>query len=121
MQPEGMRTSRVVALAFLVGLFFVVQEALVQLAAGRPVSVANDVEVVLRVWAVWALLAQLVVSALRRCPLETTPLFVPIVAHVSVAVVLAVLQSSISIGLEIAMRQDASPVAFTAGVFTGVF
>jgi hypothetical protein len=44
MQSEGGRTSRVVAPAFLVGLFFVAQEALVQLAAGRPVPVANDVE-----------------------------------------------------------------------------
>jgi two-component system, LytTR family, sensor kinase len=138
MQPDGMRTSRVVALAFLVGLFFVAQEALVQLAAGRPVPVVNDVEVVLRFWAVWALLAPLVVKALRRWPLDTKPMYVPIVAHVSVAVVLAVLQSSISVvlyptaralfgtgsfraGLEMALRQDASPVAFTAGVFTGVF
>jgi two-component system LytT family sensor kinase len=131
MQPEGMRTSRVVALALLVGTFFVAQEALTELAAGRPVGVLNDLEVVLRFWVVWALLTPFVLKALRRWPLDAKPMSVPIVAHVSVAAVLAAVQSAINISLypiaralfgavslREALRQNASPVAFTAGVFT---
>ena len=55
-----MRNSRVIALALLVGTFFVAQEALTDLASGRPIRVANDIEVVLRFWVVWALLTPLV-------------------------------------------------------------
>jgi len=134
MQPEGMRTSRVVALALLVGLFFVAQEALIQLAAGRPVPLLNDLDVVLRFWVVWALLTPFVLKALRRWPLDSKPMYVPIVAHVSAAAVLASVASVITlslypiarglfgtVSLREALRQNASPVAFTSGVFTGAF
>ena len=139
MQPEGMRTSRVVALALLVGTFFVAQEALTELASGTPVRVASDIEVVLRFWVVWALLTPFVLKALRRWPLDAKPMYVPIVAHVSVAVVLAFVHTFITLrvypiarglfgpvslreSLERALRQAPSPVAFTWGVFTsGVF
>jgi two-component system, LytTR family, sensor kinase len=131
MQPEGMRTSRVVALAFLVGVFFVAQEALIQLAAGRPVDVLNDLDVMLRFWIVWALLTPFVLKALRRWPLDAKPAYVPIVAHVSIAAVLASVHSVITlslypiarglfgtVSLREALRQNASSVAFTADVFT---
>jgi two-component system LytT family sensor kinase len=131
MQPEGMRTSRVVVLALLVGAFFVAQEALTDLAAGNPVRVVNDIEVVLRFWIVWALLTPFVVKALRRWPLDAKPMYVPIVAHVSIAAVLASVHSVITLSLRPiarglfgtvsvreALRQNANPVAFTWGVFT---
>jgi len=138
MQSEGMRTSRVVALALVVGVFFVAQEALTELASGSPVRVVNDIEVVLRFWVVWALLTPFVLKALRRWPLDAKPMYVPIVAHVSVAAVLATVQSAINISLfpiarglfgavslrealRAALRLNASPVAFTWGVFTGAF
>jgi two-component system LytT family sensor kinase len=134
MQPEGMRTSRVVALALLVGMFFVAQEALTELASGNPVRVVSDIEVVLRFWVVWALLTPFVLKALRRWPLDAKPVYVPIVAHVSVAAVLASMHSVITLSLypiarglfgtvsvREALRQNASPVAFTWGVFTGAF
>src|SRR5579864_1345886 len=134
MHPQGMRTSRVIALALLVGLFFVAQEALIQLALGRPVGLLNDIDVVLRFWVVWALLTPFVLKALRRWPLDAEPTYVPLVAHVSVAAVLASVHSVITlslspiarglfgtVSLREALRQNASPVAFTSDVFTGAF
>jgi hypothetical protein len=47
MPSESMRPSRVVALALVVGAFFVAQEALTDLTAGKPLRVLNDVTVVL--------------------------------------------------------------------------
>jgi two-component system, LytTR family, sensor kinase len=131
MHAEGMRSSRVVGLALLVGAFFVAQEALTELAAGNPVRVVDDIEVVLRFWVVWALLTPFVLKALGRWPLDAKPMYVPIVAHVSIAAVLASLHSVITLSvrpiarglfgtvpLREALRQNANPVAFTWGVFT---
>jgi hypothetical protein len=134
-KPEGVRTSQIVVLALLVGTFFVAQEALTELALGHAVYVVNDIEVVLRFWVGWALLTPLVLKALRRWPLDARPMFVPIVAHVGVATVLASVHSVITLSVyPIArglfgavslreavrgtLRQPASPVAFTWGVFT---
>ena len=73
MQPGSMRTSRVVVLAFVVGSFFVTQEVLTDLAAGKPVSIRNDLQVVLHYWGVWALLTPVVILAVRRWPLDARP------------------------------------------------
>jgi signal transduction histidine kinase len=134
MQPDALRTSRVIALALVVGTFFVAQEALTDLASGTPIRVANDIEVVVRFWALWALLTPFVLRALRKWPLDAKPIYVPIAAHLSVAVVLASVQSAINLSLypiarvlsgtvsmHQALRQTVSPVAFTWGAFTGVF
>jgi len=99
MQPEDMRTSRIVALALLVGTFFVAQGALTGFALGKPVRVLNDIDVVLRFWVIWALLTPFVLMALRRWPLDTKPAYVPIVAHVSVAAGLASVHSVITISV----------------------
>ena len=99
-----MRTSRLVALALLVGTFFVAQEALTDVALGRPVQVVNDIGVVLRFWVVWALLTPFVLKALRRWPLDAKPISVPIVAHVGVGAVLASVHSTISLSLELIER-----------------
>jgi two-component system, LytTR family, sensor kinase len=129
MQP--MRTSRVVALALVVGTFFVAQEALTDLAAGRPVRLANDIAVVLRFWIVWALLTPLVLAAVRRWPLDAKPIYRPFIVHVAVAAALASVQTIIAlsllpiplelsrtIGFRDAVRH-VSPAAFIWGAFTG--
>jgi signal transduction histidine kinase len=121
-----MRPSRVVALALLVGTFFVVQEALTDLASGTPIRVANDIEAVLRFWIIWAFLTPFVLKALRRWPLEAKPIYVPIVAHLSVVAVLASAHSVIALGfsrvgrvpLSEMPRQIVTSVAFVWGVFT---
>jgi two-component system, LytTR family, sensor kinase len=134
MGSETMRTSRVVALALLVGTFFVAQEALMDLASGRPLRVANDLEVVLRFWVVWAILTPAVLMAVRRWPLDARPIYRPITAHVVVAVLLASAETAIALslrpivlvlsgalGIQEALRRGASLTAFTWGVFTGGF
>jgi len=120
-----------VALALLVGTFFVAQEALTDLALGRPLRLANDIEVVLRFWVVWALLTPFVLMAVRRWPLDAQPTYVPVIAHVGVAAVLASVHTIMTlsvwpiarslagaVSLPTALRQNADPVAFTWGVFT---
>jgi two-component system, LytTR family, sensor kinase len=131
MPPDTMRTSRVVALALVVGTFFVAQEALTDLALGRPLRMANDVEVVLRFWIVWALLTPLVLMAARRWPLDAKPVYRPFIVHAGVAAALASAQTAITLslrpivldlsgtmGFRDALRH-ASGAAFIWGVFTG--
>jgi two-component system, LytTR family, sensor kinase len=133
-QPDTMRNSRVIALALLVGTFFVAQEALTDLASGRPLRIASDIEVVLRFWVVWALLTPLVLIAVRRWPLDARPMSRPIIAHILVAALLASTQTVIAMSLRPivlglsgalsfreALRQNASLTAFTWGLFTAGF
>jgi two-component system LytT family sensor kinase len=132
MQPEAIRTSRVVALALLVGTFFVAQEALTDLSLGRPLRLANDVEVVLRFWVVWALLTPLVLIVVRRWPLDARPVYRPVIAHTIVAGALASAHSLITLslrpiaralsgtlGFRDALRPNVGSPAFIWGVFTG--
>jgi len=133
MTSDSMKSSRVVALALVVGTFFVTQEVLTDLAGGRPVRVANDVGVVLRFWFVWAFLTPAVLLAVRRWPLDAKPVYRPLIAHVAVATILSAVQATITLGLHSiavyvqgpvsvsdALRSSASPGAFVWGVFTGV-
>src|SRR5262249_39504804 len=128
MQP--MRTSRVVALALVVGTFFVAQEALTDLAAGRPVRLANDIAQVLFVWVVCPLLLPVVLAAGRLWPLDAKPIYRPFIVHVAVAAALASVQTIIAltllpipfelsrtIGFRDAVRH-LSPAAFIWGAFT---
>ncbi len=112
MQPETMRTSRVVALALVVGTFFVAQEALTDLALGRPLRLANDVEVVLRFWMVWALLTPLVLMAVRRWPLDAKPVYRPVIVHASVAAALASAQTAITLSLRPIARALSGTIGF---------
>lgn len=134
MQPGSMRTSRVVALAFVVGTFFVTQEVLTDLAAGKPVSLANDLEVVLLFWGCWALLTPVVLLAVRRWPLDARPVYRPLLAHTVIATLLAsahhlitivvrgiVRYAAGAISFDDFRRLRANPNAFVWGVFTGVF
>jgi two-component system LytT family sensor kinase len=134
MKTDGMRTSRVVALAFIVGTFFVAQEVLTDLANGQPVRVVNDIVVVLMFWAVWAVLTPAVLAALHRWPLEARPVYRPLMIHTAVAAFLSTAHYAINVGLRSAalylrsggsaagsLRVTASLTAFVWGVFTGIF
>jgi two-component system LytT family sensor kinase len=134
MTSDTMRTSRVVALALVVGTFFVTQEVLTDLANGKAVRVVNDVVVVLLFWIVWAFLTPAVLIAVRRWPLDTKPFYRPLLVHTGIAVCLAAVHYMIALGLRSgalylraaigareAVRQNASLTAFVWGVFTGVF
>jgi hypothetical protein len=61
----------------VVGAFFVTQEVLTDPAAGKSVSVANDVAVVLVFWVAWAFLTPAVLLAIRRWPLDAKPISRP--------------------------------------------
>src|SRR5438552_4618447 len=132
MTRDGMRLSRVVALALVVGTFFVTQEIATDLAAGKPVNIANDAAVVLVFWAVWAVLTPAVLMAVRRWPLDARPAYRPLLIHVTAAALLATLHSTITLGLrsvafylrgdvtvEEALKRN-TPAAFVWGVFTGM-
>jgi two-component system LytT family sensor kinase len=134
MTSDSIRAPRVVALAFIVGTFFVAQEVLTDLAAGKSVRVASDLVVVLLFWAVWALLTPVVLMALRRRPPDAKPVYGALVVHTVVATILAALHYTItlslrsfalyissSVGARDALRQNASLNAFVWAVFTGIF
>jgi hypothetical protein len=60
MTLDSMRMSRVVALALIVGTFLTAQAVLVDLAAGKTISVVRNVTVALLFWVVWAFLTPVV-------------------------------------------------------------
>lgn len=134
MASNNMRTSRVVALALVVGTFFVTQEFLTELAEGGRVDVLNDIVVVLLFWVVWAFLTPAVLAAVRRWPLDARPFYRPLLVHAAVAAVLAAAQTTLTrilrwaalyvlggVSAQEALRRIASGPAIIWGVFTGVF
>lgn len=132
MGSENLRTSRVVALALVVGAFFTAEEALMDLAGRRPQLVRQDLVNGLQFWLVWALLTPLVAVAVRRWPLGGKPVSRPLLVHATIAFGLAVLHNVISLGLRTLVRRIEAPVdlgavlagaintGFVWGVFTGV-
>lgn len=116
MTSDNLRTSRVVALALVVGAFFTAEEVFMSLAEGRSSQVGEDVVNGVKFWVVWAVLTPAVLVALRRWPLDTRPLYRPLLAHVVIALALASLHNVL---LELA-AQHFNPVAFVWGVFTGL-
>lgn len=128
-----MRTSRVVALALLVGAFFTAEEVFMDLAAGRPVALVGDLWNGLAFWVVWVFLAPLVLVALRRWPVGAKPVSHPLLVHAGVAVSLSALHNVLTLiltrlvmylqgamSLTKALTRTSNPVAFVWGVFTGV-
>src|SRR5690349_3997994 len=99
MPTPPMRASRLVALGLVVGSFFVLQEALTDLAGGNPLRLANDIEVVLFFSISWAVLTPLVLLALRRWPLDARPGVRLVLVHAVVATALAAGQSLIRAGV----------------------
>jgi two-component system, LytTR family, sensor kinase len=131
---DTIRTSRVVALALVVGTFFVAQEILTDLAAGRRIRFAQDLVVVLLFWIVWSFLTPLVLMAVRRWPLDARPVYRPLLVHTAVATGLSAVHYTLVVGLRSlggylsgnvgiaeAVKQSFNPIAFVWGVFTGVF
>jgi two-component system, LytTR family, sensor kinase len=123
-----------VALALVVGTFFVTQELLTQLASGEPISVIGDVKVVLVFWLVWAFLTPAVLAALRRWPLDAKPVYRPLLAHSVVATILAAVQAIFTVVLRSlmyylrggvsareALRGNAGLTPFVWAMFTGAF
>src|SRR5215469_8870117 len=119
MSVDGMRTSRVVALALIVGTLFTTQAILIDVASGRAVNLAQRVWIALLFWVVWALLTPAVLGALRRWPRALGP-------HLVIAPLLSAFQTTLTLCLH-ALRireplfQGVSPAALVWGVFTGVF
>jgi two-component system LytT family sensor kinase len=123
-----------VALALVIGIFFVAQEVLTDLASGKSTSVVNDVKVVLVFWVVWAFLTPAVLAALRRWPLDAKPVYRPLLAHVVVATILAAVQAILTVALRSlvfylsggvsaseALRRNAGLTPFVWAMFTGAF
>jgi two-component system LytT family sensor kinase len=99
MAPTPIRTSRIVAVSMVVGIFFTTQVAFMGLAAGRGADIGPQIVQELLFWGVWAFLTPIVVAAVHRWPLDNKPLYRSIVAHVAVSAALAPLQVSIAFGL----------------------
>jgi two-component system, LytTR family, sensor kinase len=104
MASEGMRTSRVVVLALIVGTFFVSQEIVIDLADGKSANVGPRAVIALCFWLAWAPLAPLVRIALRRWPPDAKPLYRPLLAHAAIALCLGAVQAKLSFVLKSVMH-----------------
>lgn len=129
-----MRITRIVALALAVGTLFTTQAVLTQLHTGRPVDVGQTIVVSLIFWGLWALLTPVVLLALRRWPLDTKPVYRPILLHLAISIVMAIVQTMLPLGLRFfvlflsgsvgshdALKAIASPSALAWGALSGVF
>jgi two-component system LytT family sensor kinase len=134
MAADGMRITRIVALALVVGTLFTAQAVLTQLHTGRSADVGPTVVAALLFWGLWALLTPVVLLAVRRWSLDTTPIYQPILLHATISIVMAVVQTMLalgvrsfalylsgSVGSDEALKAIASPAALAWGAFTGVF
>ena len=116
-----MRTSRVVGLALVFGVFFTAEEMLMHLAGGRTGLALGDIVDGAVFWVVWALLTPFAVAAVRRWPLDGRSLAWPLIANLGVALTLATVHNLIAYGLPIVIQgKAASGTAFVWGLFTGV-
>jgi two-component system LytT family sensor kinase len=133
MQPDGMRTSRVVALTLVTGIFFTAEEVFMDLARGHGADTGADFWSGLQFWGTWALLTPAVLGALRRWRLQARPIAYPLLAHAATAIALAFLRNVIGVALSrlgpylqdaITLRQalttTPNAVAFVSNFFTGV-
>src|SRR6185437_9180124 len=93
MAADRMRITPIVALVLLVGTLITAQLVLTQLHSGQPVIAA------LLFWGLWALLTPVVVLAVRRWPLDTKPIYRPILVHAAISIVMAVVQTAVALGL----------------------
>jgi signal transduction histidine kinase len=134
MAAYEMRVTRIVALAFAVGTLFTAQAVLTQVHTGRLVDVAPTVVAAVVFWGLWGLLTPVVLLAVHRWPLGTTPIYRPILLHTTISIVMAVVQTVLALGIRSfalylsgsvgsheALTAIASPAALAWGAFTGVF
>lgn len=130
----AMRISRIVGLALVIGTLFTAQAVLTQLHSGRRVDVGPIVVVSLVFWGLWALLTPVVLLAVRRWPLDTMPLYRPILLHAGISIVMAIVQTMLALGIRSfalyasgsaasheALTAITSPTALAWGAFSGVF
>jgi len=129
-----MRITPIVALVLLVGTLITAQLVLTQLHSGQPVDIGQTVIAALLFWGLWALLTPVVVLAVRRWPLDTKPIYRPILLHATISIVIAVFQTALALGVmsfalylsglggsHVALKVIANPTALAWGAFTGVF
>jgi two-component system LytT family sensor kinase len=133
MQPDGMKTSRVVALAVVIGVFFTAEEACTDLARGRSADAARDLLNGLQFWGAWLLLTPAVMAALRRWRLDQRPVAHALFMHAATGITLTVVRNMIGIvvfriglylrgemSMEEALTSTPNPVGFVFGLFTGM-
>jgi len=128
-----MPITRIVALALAVGTLFTAQAVLTQLHTGRTADVAPTIVAAVFFWGLWALLTPVVLLVLRRWPIDTAPIYRPILLHASISIVMAVVQTMLALsarsfalylsgsGSHDALKAIVSPAALAWGAFTGVF
>jgi len=134
MPADEMPITRIVTLALAVGTLFTAQAVLTQLHTGRTADVAPTVVAAVFFWGLWALLTPVALSALRRWPIDTAPIYRPILLHASISIIISVLQTVLALGARFvalylsgsavpddALKAIASPAALAWGAFTGVF
>ena len=129
-----MRIIRIVALVLVIGTLFTALPVLTQLHSGGPVDVGPIVVVAVIFWGLWALLTPVVLLAVRRWPLDTKPVYRPILLHAAISVVMAVGQTMLALGVRAfalyasgsgeshaALKAVTSPTALAFGALIGVF
>src|SRR5262245_1371167 len=134
MAADGMRITRIVALALVVGTLFTGQTVLTQLHTGRPVDAGPTLVAALLFWGLWALLTPVVLFAARRWSLDTTPIYRPFLLPGHISIVMAVVQTMLALGVgsfalylsgslgsHEALNAIVNPAALAWGAFTGVF
>jgi signal transduction histidine kinase len=107
---------------------------LTQLHSGGPVDIWPIVFAALLFWGLWALLTPVILLFLRRWPLDTKPIYRPILLHAAISFVMAVVQMMLTLGLRSfalylfglvgsreALHAIGSPAALAWGAFTGAF
>src|SRR6185503_11140090 len=99
MATDGVRITRIVALALVVGTLFTAQAVLTQLHSGRPVDVGATVVAAVLFWGLWSLLTPVILLATRGWPLDAKPIYRPILLHAAISIVMAVAQTMLALGL----------------------
>ena len=126
MTPGALRGSRLVLMALAVGAFFTAEEVFMDLASGRGQLASRDIANGVQFWLIWVVLVPAIAVAVRRWPLNTTRIARPLLAHVTIALVLAVLHNVISYGVDVvgdvarSFHRTILSQGFVWGVFTGV-
>src|SRR6185437_8002196 len=99
MAADRIRITPIVTLVLVVGTMFTAQVVLTQLHSGRPVDIGPTVIAALLFWGLWALLTPVVVLAVHRWPLDTKPIYRPILLHATISIVMAVVQTALALGV----------------------
>src|SRR5262249_39557109 len=99
MTAEPMRIIRIVALALVVGALFTGQTVLTLLHTGQSVDLGPTLAAALLFWGLWALLTPVVLLAARRWSLDSSPVYRPILVHVTISIGMGVVQTMLAFGV----------------------